>query len=608
MDPQRSEGGVFPLINMQKTLEHYYSDSRMVRQICRKRVAFARSNRKKRFTEGLGGGVYRAKRNEILDITPPRRVWHKCRPDKEERKNGDMPSKVASAMAEYVLRELKRSVPGPPWLSRLRDLLTQVRQEALSWKDGVIFRPTEIIPIPKKKAGCGQPYRIISRYCIKDTLLASGFSAYLRDIVDPMLGPECLAFRPLQPGSNRPPDHHDGATALWRFATETPVEVPLYVAECDIRGFYDCVAHEVARRRVNQMLSRSAFHVDDRLRSFIDSFFNGYDFVETAVPEATQALRKVGIKCPKFPTPRIYIEALGLASPKGGIGLPQGSYMSCVLANVILAEADARCTTELRVSGRPDDGLYLRYCDDIVILAKSFELCQQVMEIYTGSLKRLALPFHQPFSVRNYSRRYWSRKSKSTYEWGMCKGQVPWVGFVGYQVRRDGLVRVRRTSIAKEMAKQDKVVTECLRRIRVRHKREGKTILVPPVSTAKHRLMMHLVAIGVGYPKARKVVPSPTGVSWSKGFRVLQGVPIDNQGLRRLDAGRYAALKKFEIEILHLKKKGLIAFKQAPKCQGQTQGRRRAPFRLEFDGPPFSYARQFGQSSETIPKDNSDDT
>jgi hypothetical protein len=89
----------------------------------------------------------------------------------------------------------------------------------------------------------------------------------------------------------------------------------------------------------------------------------------------------------------------------------------------------------------PDQIQYFRYCDDMILLARRGSHCREAFQAYLNALDELKLPYHQPKSVETYNKRFWNEKSKNPYCWSGTKGPgcIPWVQFVGYQVRYDGL-------------------------------------------------------------------------------------------------------------------------------------------------------------------------
>lgn len=96
------------------------------------------------------------------------------------------------------------------------------------------------------------------------------------------------------------------------------------------------------------------------------------------------------------------------------------------------------------------------YCESEDIVQEKF-LADSVAarREYLRALNELKLPFHKPKSVEQYGPEFWDSKSKKPYRWTGKKepGCVPWVQFVGYQVRYDGLVRIKKASVQKHLDK-----------------------------------------------------------------------------------------------------------------------------------------------------------
>ncbi len=204
-------------------LEEYFSDASLVAKLCRKRVDRARVNRREQFISKVSGHSFKKQSDELLEMMPPRRHW--SRPTRKERRNSEhLPTVITQALKRQVLRELSRSKPRYPWVENLRVFLDKCRERALGWKPTDSYKPERINAIPKIQPGNGQKYRLIAAYNFSDNLIGSAFAAYLRDIIDPVLGPVepglgtwCYAFRSSQNG--RPLTHHDAVATLRNFTS-----------------------------------------------------------------------------------------------------------------------------------------------------------------------------------------------------------------------------------------------------------------------------------------------------------------------------------------------------------------------------------------------------
>ena len=549
-------------------------------------------------------------------MLPPRRAWMWFKPDAaERRKPGDAPSKLIRAMANHVLKELRKPSPQYRWVHRLRCFLSRVRARALAWTSDQPFKFDMIHAFPKGNPGNRQKYRIVAEYSLENSLICGGFSAYLRDLVDGELESSALAFRASVTPDTPPPTHHDAVEKILGVLSNAGPTEALWCAEADIEGFFDAVSHDVARRETHRLLSWVKRPTDPRLYAFLDSFLSGYDYVHSARDAARLRLAKIGVSEPRFADPVGALRSRGLLGPDeepGRLGIPQGSALSCVLANIVLSSADTLVNAQLRARGRREDGLYLRYCDDIVIIHRDRDLCQLALDVYCRALAGLSLPVHPPKVVAEYpgSRRlpaeepggfFWGGKSKAPYRWGAnlsCRSDVPWLAFVGYQVARDGTVRVRRSSIDKELKKQRRVATDIINELRKEARKakfEGRIHLIQDLRAVRYRATMHLLSIGVGYPSEWTTSPAPGAVSWCKGFRGMASARVVAAPLQILDRGRISVLRYLEARVrsmLRMRQLGTIEREEEEEQPVDDHPKRRE-FRLDFAGAPLSYRNQF---------------
>lgn len=200
-------------------------------------------------------------------------------------------------------------------------------------------------------------------------------------------------------------------------------------------------------------------------------------------------------------------------------------------------------------------------------------------------MKLLKLPIHEPQKVTTYSKKYWSGKFKSKlpYYWANKQenAAVPWIAFVGYQVRYDGLIRIRPSSIEKELKKQVEEANQILKVINSKH--NSNTATNTHVRKSKHqiryRLQKRLISMSVGRVSINSSNKEKSGFCWSNGFQVLKGYPcIVKSQLRQLDRGREKQLRRVTKNIDNLDI--LSDSKQSKKD-------------TNYYGKPFSYDGQF---------------
>lgn len=559
------------------TLDSFATDLRVVRILVRKRLQLARRNRREHLLAGIAARSHFPIRDEICSLLPPRRVWNQFRPGRRQRRDSEDPrALLAENMVAYVMRCLADGV-GHTWCHRLRSLIARVRRRILGFGSRDSVTHDLVRPIPKTRLEEGAKFRVLTEYSLAEQLIGSGFAAYLRSSVDPVLSSDLLSFRSRRP-DGVVPSHHDGVEAVLEFAATVDPSAPVWVAECDIRGFYDAVDHGVVLRTLQSLLAAHGLDLDARLSHYLNAYLKHYDY-ESACDHARASLARRGIRAPRFSDIPGALNEISCRL-QGRYGIPQGTFMSCVLANVVLHEAD----TAVRGVAPSERLLYMRYCDDILIASPERALVEDALQRYQAALVALRLPYHEPASFTTYGRGFWKHKSKQPYPWRQRadKGAVPWLSFLGYQISRDGTVRARRQSVQRELEKQERAVTKVLRLARRKFAKGGRIRSMP---SAEYRIRQHLLALGVGFPPPHSFEPAPDSVSWCTGFRGLRcGSGVEGTFLKRLDQGRGRQLRRFRGEYSGISSKAFL-FKTSSVLKGGEARR--------YDGPPFSYYKQF---------------
>jgi hypothetical protein len=274
----------------------------------------------------------------------------------------------------------------------------------------------------------------------------------------------------------------------------------------------------------------------------------------------------------------------GVDVERSRVGIPQGGALSCFLANAILDQADWAVEDAIKAGADADEALYLRYCDDIICLATSRDQCDRMLSAYAAALVDLKLPAHEMLNFnRPYERSrerkrrspereiggFWKGKSKAPYRWAPAgePGSVPWCAFVGYQVRYDGKLRLRPSSVKKEIEKHNLILGQVQRFVRRKGQSRSKKQIV-------YRVRQRLRAIAVGTGSVGNG-PMPPAFSWTQGFRLLAKHPSLSGQLRNLDRHRVACV---------------AALRRRLKHKGTGAAVKRLVPVLKFEGFPFSYA------------------
>ena len=302
------------------------------------------------------------------------------------------------------------------------------------------FRSLAVSPMRKSE----KEDRIIAKFTdLHEAALLACLAKYLTAHFDRHLSDAACAFRAGGKGG------FNSAAAQIRDFRMRHNSVPLYVAECDLKKFYDTVNHDVLKEAFMQFsaLARNAGEpIDHRAGKILDAYLESYSF-RRSVLEATDDRMQKAIKGNRIPW--VSDEELRLAYSSQGvpfdkIGIPQGGAISPLLANIMLHSVD---NSVLQEGGRDisqdKDFFYTRFCDDMVIISSDMNKCDAAFRRYCHEAARLKLLMHNPqTNYVKYDANWWNGKTRSTYEWS--RDAIPWIGFVGYQIRYDGELRLRR--------------------------------------------------------------------------------------------------------------------------------------------------------------------
>ena len=489
------------------------------------------------------GTVDEKGRRDVEKVLPERKAWSRAG---VKNRKGVAPEVVRRQAIWRTVRWVcgghRADVTLPlRWVQNLRKLVAEVQEAVFS--GNVAFEKPRMIKIAKGREGGVMQYREVASFeRLADRVILSRMTAYVRDRMEPVLSEYCYSFR-----KDCDVNHQLAVKRLQEFRARFP-EGSLFVAECDIKKFFDSISHETVRRRWNEV---------------------GFDDASGKVLEAYLSVYAVNGHAGR------------VTLPGGGDctrrGLPQGGSLSTVLANLVLAEAD-------RAVESVDDGrlFYARYCDDVVFVHPDEAACRRAMEAYAAALAKLDLPMHEvrPFVYRpadGAPTAYYSIKSKGPFRWREAEkgeaGCAPWVSFLGSQVRHDGETRIRKESIKKHIRSLGRETAKAVREIE-----EGNVGTRAPNSMmawfARFRNM--LIAKGVGYVTAKV---QDCDMCWVGAFPNVTGCADTKMQMRRLDRVREGMLAKVWSSFVMATEDGRMV------GDGRTGAR---PSR-RFKGKPFSY-------------------
>ena len=478
------------------------------------------------FEDILGDLIrWRVKGQDVGKTLPPRNEWCRDQVQRRKRLSNEEVHRRAIWRKVISVREQGR-LEDYKWGRALLELINGV-QSAVSTGD-VSFQEPILLEVPKGcENGIAQFRKVAKFEQIADRVILNRTRIYVRDVLEDLLGDCCYSYR-----RDAGITHQTAIRALqeWRGRHAAG---NMFVAECDIRKFFDKISHDVVKRRWMEV------GFDTRAGKVLEAYL--------AVYSHSDSERR---------------------------GLPQGGSLSTVLANLVLAAAD-EAVREM------DDGqlFYARFCDDVVFIHPDETLCRRAMETYVEALDRLDLQIHpvQPFAYKpadGSTTTYYSLKSKGPFRW--CEAQAgeencaPWVSFLGSQIRYDGETRIRRESIDKHIRSLGEVTAKAVRVL------QNGGAIFKNAQGADHwfaRFRNRLIAKGVGYVTAKV---EDCGLCWAGAFPNVTDCEDTRTQMRRLDRVREGMLCKVWNELMAVKAE-LFQHKAATK------------FHRRYKGRPFSY-------------------
>lgn len=557
---------------MNLRFEDYFSDEKIINALIKVRISKARERHNLQFYKNINSEAKNP--NSITDsvdtLFPPRNRWY--RPTLKERWNKSSFEINAFALRKTVFSKIKNiAYPEECWIKELVSFMNDVRKAALQNPGYKISEP-RITPIKKERKG--NTYRAIAVYRLHDSILIGLTGQYLRDVTDRLFLKCAYAFRAK---SENTPTHHTAVADLIGYLEKYEGK-PLYVAECDIKKFFDTVHHQKAIDslfEIDKRLNDSGGYIDSRAIGIFKSFLNSYSFEKTALKKGQQWLDAKGIKGEILWIKEDLEKIYGNLSEEP-VGVPQGGAISTIIANLLLDKADQAVCQDSEI-------FYARYCDDMIIIHPDKNKCEEAFKRYISALTDCNLVIHKPISITRYDKTFYDHKSKNPYMWSKPDvsvkdiGVSPWISFLGYQIRYDKKIRIRRASIEKELEKQNKIARKVLKMIEL-----NNTVSDKSRGQIVHRLRSKLLYMSVG----RVLINKPSALNnqycWASGFKLLAQHDCDLSQLKCLDRNREKRISQVKKELKNHK----IQKTEQPKYKNK----------LKYYGAPFSYYAQFRKS------------
>lgn len=440
----------------------------------------------------------------------------------------------------------------------------------------ISFSP-QFIPAPKDST----TFRLLCKFNSEDSLILAQVSRYLRSKADSIFSPNSYAFR-CPPKKTKMPTHHDAIGRIHRFIIESAAnEREVYVAECDIKKFFDSIPHTTIMtclERLKLDLKDKDIPFDVNAIIVVIGFLESYTFPKARVVahakllESKKTNQDEQVCFPWIDDDPIYKSAYD----KDNIGVPQGSALSCFIANLVLHYADIEVEKILGKSG-----IYSRYCDDMIILTNDKSLCDNAFQVYMRELDILKLPYHIPRGVSYLTRgdkmAYWKSKSKLPYQ--LSATAIPWCGFVGYQISYDGKIRPRLSSFKKEILKQKEVADGIISRIKNSHQLRHSVSSI--VMSANRRIIARASGKGDGFLLSTDL---SSNMSWVGGFDLYRSPYGIKRWGRELDRSKVKILKSLAGRLHSMNGKSVENVSERIAKKKRKKG--------PYPGRKYSYARR----------------
>ncbi len=511
---------------------------------------------------------------EITKLFPPRKTWKKLGPENRgsiAKPLNSVDKNIKSLL--YTISGLEKKHPDNQAIKSMDNFVNSITTAIYS-KNYKIGNPI-IYPKPKDDdKELPLKCRPISLFNLKDKIIICLVNKYLTDLFDKYFYTNSLAFRSRRniDGLNITPNHHDALKSIAKYISAYP-NGNLWVAECDMMKFYDSVRHYTIKRHFDELCKKVKKDNRDQdlqfARSIFFNYLDCYSFTGNVLPlnKDITFFNRHGISSGSFEWIERDLEKKCYYKSfiKEKIGVPQGGALSGLIANIVLDHVDK----EVLKTG-DQDLFYVRYCDDMLIVHPDKQACTEAYKRYLLALRDLKLIPHPSLHLQEYSKEFWKAKSKNPYLWGRNTiNGSPWIGFVGYEINRDGEIRVRKKSLKKEMKKQYETINSIRQAIKHNTKRARNRSI-------EESAINKLIGSSVGRVKIWNFGSMYNDMCWVKGFSQLNNNKSSMVQIKRLDACRNKLIRKL--------KKDLSKSPEIEKKEGHIKRKQ-----ILYYGKPFSY-------------------
>lgn len=408
---------------------------------------------------------------QIFILMPARDSW--LRPQKKDRIQKDTNEKkstkqILTRSIALTIKKHRKTYDDFPYLQRLDLFIANLRKD-ITGDAPLEFNSIKIVG--KKKKVDSDNVTILRPICVfeslREKLLIALASKYLSEAFDPLLHEEILSYRPLRKYHNSEEpvitDRDNAIENLQEYRNRHKRQ-NIYVAECDIQKYFDTINHDIIRNCFAKFAENAhtlcpGFEYRC-VKRILDAYLDSYSFYKNVLVENEKLMLCESPRKYESPKDTLFVERgcytrEEFKTSTDRIGIPQGGALSGLISNVVLSTVDKESILQRNDPNR----FFCRYGDDIILMHTSRKECERLINQYCNALIEHKLLYHDFVSVSDPELRkpdgsvrpaLWDVKSRSPFLWGRNneeKEQVDWIGFLGYEIRYTGEVRIRRSSL-----------------------------------------------------------------------------------------------------------------------------------------------------------------
>lgn len=559
-----------------KTFLDYFNDNDIIFYLCRLRAKYAKQKNKKHLIHLLtNDDKYNYHKNDNIQLLkheqdfqsslnklfPSRRKWMDLNRSSRFKKGSSQRLNSIDKNIYSLMNTIKiyqKKEPDSEFIINLNSFITDVKRSIQS-PDFKISSPyiypkaknkKKLIELKEDEKNICRP---ISIFNLKDRLILSFTNKYFTDLFDPYFENCSLAFRSgkHRDDANQIINHHSAIKEIVKYKNKFN-EIPLWVAECDMKKFYDTVNHKIIYEKFdvlnNKVLSENK-EVDLSIpQNIFNKYLECYCFNYNVIKYNSDAdyWKKHEIERGEFGWVNLDLKELEYYKDikDERIGIPQGGALSGLIANIVLDYVDKKVI-------KVPELFYIRFCDDMIMMHSNKDVCENGINDFRSGLNDLNLVPHEFTKDLTCERKkpckflpklslvpFWKSKSKGPFKWDDIKNDgFPWIGFVGYEIHYKGYVRVRKSSLENELRKQKEVINRISRAIRY-GKRKSKGYIA---ESAIHRL----IGMSVGRVELWNYKDIDNEMCWVNGFKELNLNQYSIKQLKQLDRSRSKLYYRF---------------------------------------------------------------